>query len=292
VSGASTDAARTPRIEVGGWTIHALDDGRLRLDGGAMWGVVPKNLWATLTPPAPDNTIALALRPYLCVKGDRVLLIEAGVGARWESKWRGIYHLDGGRLEASLRATGYRPEDVTDAVASHAHWDHVGGWLVERAGRIEPLLPRARHWLAAVEVERCLHHDHVRRGSYRPEDLAPLVEAGRVATFESVGEILPEVEVRPVGGHSDGVSVVIVGPRGGERAIFWADVVPTTHHVQPPYIMAYDIDVVTSFAARKALLAEAARERWVGLFYHDTDVPFARVVADGKRYAVEPIAAR
>ena len=285
-----------PRIQVGGWTIHALCDGALRLDGGAMWGVVPKNIWEKLTPPAADNTIELALRPYLCVKGERVVLIEAGVGARWESKWRGIYHLDGGRLEASIRAAGYSPADVTDAVASHAHWDHIGGWLVEREGRVEPLLPNARHHLAAIEVERCLHPDHVRKGSYRPEDLALLVEQRRVTTFESAGEILPEIEVRPVGGHSDGVSVVIVGPRSaaagaGERAIFWADVVPTTHHVQPPYIMAYDIDVTTSFAARKALLAEAARERWVGLFYHDTHVPFARVSGDGKRYTVEPVAA-
>ncbi|QDU84228.1 putative quorum-quenching lactonase YtnP [Planctomycetes bacterium Pla163] len=280
----------TPRtIEVAGWTIHALREGTLRLDGGAMWGVVPKNIWAKLTPPAADNTIELATRPYLCVKGDRVLLIEAGVGDRWESKYKGIYHLDGGYLEQSLAWAGYAPEQVTDAVASHGHWDHIGGWVVDRGDGPVPLLPNARHWLEATEVERCLHPDHVRRGSYRPEDLQPLVDRDLVHTFEGTTEILPEVEVRPVGGHSDGVGPVIVGPRGGERAIFWADVVPTTHHVQPPYIMAYDIDVVRSFEVRKALLEEAARERWTGLFYHDTDVPFARVAQDGRRFVVEPV---
>ncbi|MEZ5977828.1 MAG: MBL fold metallo-hydrolase [Planctomycetota bacterium] len=228
-----------------------------------MWGVVPKNIWAPLTPPADDNTIELATRPYLVVTGDRVVLIEAGVGDRWESKWRGIYHLDGGRLEQQIRAAGFAPEDVTDAVASHAHWDHIGGWVVDRGNGPEPLLRNATHWLEADEVEQCLHNAHVRKGSYRPEDLAPLVERDAVRTFDRETEIVPGITVRPVGGHSDGISVVFVHD-GAERAIFWADVVPTTHHVQPPYIMAYDTDVKRSYAARSALLAEAAEKRGSG----------------------------
>jgi len=286
VSSEGTKAPAPARtIEVGGWTIHALDEGTLRLDGGAMWGVVPKNLWASLTPPADDNTIELAARPFLCVKGERVVLIEAGVGDRWNEKWRSIYHIDGGRLEAALRAVGYAPEQVTDAVASHAHWDHIGAWVVERDGKDVPLLPNARHWLPAIEAERCLHPDHVRKGSYRPEDLQPVVDAGLLETFETSGEIFDEVEVRPLGGHSDGVGPILVGPKGGERACFWADVVPTTHHIQPPYIMAYDIDVVRSFEVRKALLEESAAEGWVGLFYHDTDVPFATLSRDGRKFS-------
>lgn len=288
-SGPTKAPAPSPGIEVDGWTIHALDEGRLRLDGGAMWGVVPKNIWAPLTPPAEDNTIELAARPFLCAKGDRVVVIEAGIGDRWNAKWTSIYHLDGGRLAAAIRAVGYEPEQVTDAVASHAHWDHIGGWVVDGADGPRPLMPNATHWVAAIEAERCLHPDHVRKGSYRPEDLQPIVDAGLLRTFETSGEILPGIEVRPLGGHSDGVGPVLVGAEGGERACFWADVVPTTHHVQPPYIMAYDIDVVRSFDVRSDWLRRAAEGSWIGLFYHDADHAFGRVRRAGRRFEFEPL---
>ncbi len=277
-------------LELGGWTIRPLLEGRLRLDGGAMWGVVPKNLWAKLTPPAEDNTIHMACRSFLCERGAEKVLIEAGVGDRWDAKHTGIYHLDGGHLGAALKEAGCDSASVTHAIGSHAHWDHIGGWVTGTDEEPRPLLPNARHHLARIEVERCLDNNHARKGSYRPQDLQPLIDAGLVDTFEGSAEIVPGLSVLEVGGHSDGVSVVMIEGDDAQRAVFWADVCPTTHHVQPPYIMAYDIDVKRSFERRKELLRRSADEGWIGLFYHDADTPVARVVHDGRRFGVEPVA--
>lgn len=274
-------------VSLGDWRITALSDGFLRLDGGSMWGVVPAALWRALTPPAQDNTILLALRPFLLERGDLRVVVEPGVGDRWDPKLRAIYGLvRDDTLERSLARLGLAPADVTHVVASHCHWDHVGAQVVERDGRPAPLFPNARHFAPAVEVRMAKHADHVRRASYRAEDVTPIEAAGLLETYSGERELLPGLTAHELGGHSDGSSVITL--RDGERtAIFWGDVVPTTHHVQPPYIMAYDIDVVRSFEVRSAWLERAAQGGWLGLFYHDVDFPFARLVRAGKRYAVE-----
>ena len=276
-------------VQAGDWRITALSDGFMGLDGGAMWGVVPKNLWAKFTPPAEDNTIRLALRPFLAERGADKVVIEVGVGDRWEAKWRSIYRLERETtLFDSLRACGVEPEEVTHVIASHCHFDHIGAQVVERAGELEPAFPNARHFAPRVEIEIAKHPDHVRRASYRPDDVIPVEAAGLLEPFEGQAELLPGIRVHEAAGHSDGVSVVTINEGGsGETAIFWADVVPTTHHAQPPYIMAYDIDVVRSFESRSAWLERVAREGWIGLFYHDADHAFGRLHSDGKRYRCE-----
>ena len=284
--------AYEPRtIAVGDWRVTALSDGFMRLDGGAMWGVVPKALWDRMTPADDRNRIRLALRPFLAERGDVKLVIEVGVGGRWEEKWLDVYGIEREpTLEDSLAACGVSPEEVTHVVASHCHFDHIGSAVVERDGELRPLFPNARHFMPAVEAAIAQNPDHVRRASYRPEDIVPVVEAGLLETFEGEATLFDGVRVHEAAGHSDGVSVVTLNEDGpGDTAIFWADVVPTTHHVQPPYIMAYDIDVVRSFENRSAWLARAAEEGWMGLFYHDEEHAFARLARDGKRYVATPV---
>ena len=282
-------------VRAGDWEITALSDGFFRLDGGAMWGVVPKVLWDRWTPAAEDNTILMALRPFLARRsgpaGDEVVVIEVGVGDRWSEKLARIYHLlPTETLEDTLARCGVTPDQVTHVVASHCHWDHIGAAVVERDGELRPRFPRARHFAPRVEIEMARETDHARKGSYRAEDVLPLEAAGLLEPYEGEAELLPGIRVHELGGHSDGVSLVTVNEDGeGETAVFWADVVPTAHHVQPPYIMAYDIDVVRSFEVRSKWLARAAEEGWIGLFYHDVDVPFGRLSRDGKRYVLEPL---
>lgn len=278
-------------LSVGGWRVTALSDGFMRLDGGSMWGVVPKSLWERMTPSLADNTILIALRPFLAEKGDLRVVIEPGLGERWDEKWRAIYHIDrADTLERSLAACGVAPERVTHVVASHCHFDHVGAQVALRDGRLVPLFPNARHFAPRVEVEVAKHPDHVRRASYRADDVRPIEEAGLLETYEGSAELAPGLRVHEAAGHSDGLSVVTLGEeRAGDTAIFWADVVPTTHHVQPPYIMAYDLDQARSFASRSRWLERAAREGWLGLFYHDVDHAFARLRREGRRYVAEPV---
>lgn len=256
-----------------------------------MWGVVPASMWRAWTPPAPDNTILIALRPFLAVRGKDIVVIEVGIGGRWEAKWRQIYQiLATETLEGTLAKCGVAPGDVTHVVASHCHWDHIGAQVVERGGKLEPLFPNARHFAPAIEIEVAKHPGHARAPSYRAEDVTPIEERGMLTAYSGVFEPLPGMRCHVLGGHSDGVSVITLNEDvPGEAAIFWSDVVPTAHHIQPPYIMAYDIDVPRSFDVRSEWLARAEKNRWTGLFYHDVDHPFGRIVREGKRYGLEPV---
>lgn len=253
-----------------------------------MWGVVPAAMWRAWTPPEDDNTILLALRPFLAERGDAKVLVEPGVGDRWSPKLARTYGLvRTPTLRAALREAGVDPGSITHVIGTHAHWDHVGAWVGERDGVLSPVFPRAKHYLPRIELEVARHADPVRAASYRAEDVEPIERAGILTTLEGSTEVLPGLCVHVLGGHSDGVAVVTWDEERDDGAIFWSDVVPTAHHVQPPYIMAYDIDVVRSFAVRSEWLERAAARGWTGCFYHDVDHPFGRLRREGRRYAVE-----
>ena len=279
-------------VQLGEWRVTSLCDGFLRLDGGSMWGVVPANLWRRMTPPLEDNSILLALRPFLLERGDEKVLLEVGVGDRWTEKQRRIYHLlPTTPLEEALAACGVAPEEVTQVIASHCHWDHIGHMVVERDGQLAPFCPNARHHASAREVANSQLGKHARSGSYRADDVRPIQEAGLLETWEGDAELLPGIRAYTVGGHSQGVSLITVGEgQGGEVGVFWNDVCPTSFHIQPPYIMAYDVDVVLSYEQRSQWLERAASEGWLGLFYHDVDHAYGRIVKGERRYEFEPVA--
>jgi glyoxylase-like metal-dependent hydrolase (beta-lactamase superfamily II) len=276
-------------VQVGEWRITALIDGFMRLDGGSMWGVVPKNLWKRMTPALEDNTILLALRPFLLERGEDKVILEVGIGDRWTEKQRAMYHIvPTTSLGESLAALDLAPSDITHVIASHNHWDHIGHQVIEVDGELVPFFPDARHFASAREVQNAKLGKHARSGSYRAEDTTVIEEAGLLETFEGEGELLPGLRAHEVGGHSQGVSLITISEDApGETGVFWSDVVPTTHHIQPPYIMAYDVDAALSFEQRSKWLARACDEGWIGLFYHDVDHAFGRLVRDGRRYDLE-----
>jgi len=168
-------------VTVGRWRITALLDGWLRLDGGAMWGVVPAPMWRAMTPPDERNRILLSLRPFLLRDGEHVVVLEPGVGDRWTEKELDRYGIERrDTIDETLDRVGVSPAEVTHLIASHGHWDHIGAVLKERDGAIVPRFPNARLSLPEVERAMALDPDPIRRGSYRPEDLRSLDEAGRV----------------------------------------------------------------------------------------------------------------
>lgn len=292
-AGARRSQVKRPRsIQLGEWRITALLDGTMRLDGGAMWGVVPKVLWARMTPPAEDNTIPLCMRPFLLERGDQKVVLEPGVGGHVPAKWARIYGIERATtLESSLRACGLAPEDVTHVVGSHCHFDHIGGWLTTRAGALAPLFPRARHFAPRVEIAVAKSPGPVRRDGYDPENVLVIERAGLLESYAGDAELLPGLVAHEAAGHSDGVSVITIDEGHPATAIFWADVVPTSHHIQPQYIMAFDLDVPRSFASRSRWLARAAAGGWIGLFYHDPEHAFGRVRALGERYVFDSLEA-
>lgn len=278
-------------VQLGEWTVTQVPDGYFRLDGGAMWGVVPQAIWGKMTPPAEDNTIRMALNCFLAVRGDDKVLIEGGVGDRWADKHKAMYHLDRTQnLRASLAALSVKPEDITHAVASHCHWDHVGAWVEEVDGKLKPLMPNAKHFAPEAEIAQCLNPDRIRRASYRAEDLQTLLDEDLLIGFTGETQIIDGLTTHVLGGHSSGVSVIrLDGGDPESQAIFWADVVPTTHHIQPPYIMAYDMNAEVSYYARSEWLEKASEAGWLGLFYHDPETPFARITKPDRRYEIDPV---
>ena len=276
---------------LGDWSITALRDARFALDGGAMFGVVPRSIWETLTPVNSDNTIPLATIPFLLEKEDKVIVVEPGLGHRWNSRQRAMFHLDhsgGHDLIESLANAGRHPDEVTHCLMTHGHWDHIGA-ACDVSGN--PVFQNAEHWIPEIERGATMNPDHLRRASYRREDLQPIEKRGLLRTFHDEVEILPNLKLVSLGGHSDGVSVVLLED-AGETACFWSDVVPTRNHVHRPFIMAYDMNAALSFEVRGPWIERAANESWLCLLYHDPVYPFGRFVSsEGGKFDFEPIQA-
>lgn len=288
MAAASAAAAGARTAQVGAWRVTALRDGVFALDGGAMFGVVPRTIWEKMTPVNADHTIPLSTTPFLLERGEWKVVIEPGIGRRWSDKQRATFHIEHGggcELTESLRAAGVEPEQVTHCLMTHCHWDHLGA-ACGPDGR--PVFPRAAHWTPEIELRAALNPDHLRRASYRREDVQPIVDAGLMHTFSGEREILPGLRMVEVGGHSDGVSLVLLQD-GGATACFWADVVPTANHVHLPFIMAYDMNAMKSWEVRNEWIPRAAREGWLNLLYHDPATPLGRFVHDGRKYAFEPL---
>jgi len=282
------DPSSVRETRLGKWRIVALQDAAFALDGGAMFGVVPRALWQKLTPVNEDHTIPLATTPYLLDDGTHKVVIEPGLGLRWSEKETRMFHIDhagGKELLASLRAAGVEPEEVTHCLMTHCHWDHIGAACGADG---MPVFPKAQHWCPAIEREAGLNPDHLRRASYRRADLQPIVDANLLQTFEGEVEILPGLSMIQLSGHSDGVSLVRLETEQGTAA-FWSDIVPTRNHVHLPFIMAYDMNATKSWEVRHEWIPRAAAEAWINLLYHDPISPMGRFVFDGKRYSFAPL---
>lgn len=273
---------------IGRFRVVALRDAAFALDGGAMFGVVPRALWQKLTPVHEDHTIPLATTPYLLDDGKHRIVIEPGLGRRWGEKQVAMFHIDHGDghdLIESLRAAGVEPEDVTHCLMSHCHWDHIGAACGEDG---KPVFPNAEHWCPEVEQVALHSQGHMRGASYRVEDLQPIEDAGLLQTFRDRIEVLPGVHMIELGGHSEGVSLIKVESEGSTAA-FWADIVPTRNHVHLPFIMAYDMNAEKSFRVRSEWIARAAQEGWVNMLYHDPISPLGSFRHDGRRFVFEAL---
>lgn len=278
-------------MKVGDFSVRSLSDGRFALDGGAMFGVVPKVFWQKTNPPDERNRITLALRPLLIRTPEAVVLVDTGIGTKQDAKFRDIYRVEQPPLLIeTLRSAGFAPEDVTHVVNTHLHFDHAGGDTMRNSGgEIIPVFPNARYYVQAQEWEIALKPDVRSRASYLPENYQAIRDHGQLELLSGSGELVPGVQVLHTGGHTAGHQAVLVVSRG-EKLIYWGDLIPTASHINVPYVMGYDTMPLITIEQKERLLRQAREERWIMCFEHDPEIAFATLGLKNDRYVVEPLA--
>ncbi len=270
-------------MRLGSCTLHVVSDGGFRLDGGAMFGVVPKTLWQKQKPPDERNLIGMGTNCLLIESGRELVLVDTGLGDKHDRKFEEIYVFEPGarRLPDSIRAAGFEPGDVTQVVLTHLHFDHCGWNTRLDGGRPAPTFPGARYWLERGEVEHARAPNDRDRASYNGRNWEPLFEAGVVELFDAEAEPVPGIRAVKAPGHNRDMCVVTVDGGGPQaRAIFFADLVPTSAHVPTPWVMGYNLYPVTTMEQKKLWLPRAAAEGWLCVFEHDPETPLARLVEE------------
>lgn len=266
------------KVRLGDINLYPLSDGFFRLDGGAMFGIVPRVLWEREFPPDEKNRILLGLNPLLIEAGRELILIDTGIGNRWDERLRSIYGMERKiTLLDSLSSFGFEPGDISVVVNTHLHFDHAGGnTRIERDGKIRPTFPRARYLIQIGEWNEALHPNERTKGGYRKEDFLPLKEMGQLELIDGDIEIAKGVYLFKTSGHNRDIQLVRI-ESGGRRAIFLSDIVPTRAHLRYPYITAYDLYPLETLRVKKEILKRASEEGWLLIFEHDPEVKMGYV---------------
>ena len=280
------------RILAPDFELTPLLDGYISLDGGAMFGVVPKTLWSKRMAADDRNRVRFAMRPLLIRPARGPLtIVDAGAGDKMDEKSHEIYGLERAEnLDVTLARAGVRPEDIELVIASHLHFDHAGGFTSRRAdGTLVPRFPNARYVINRGEWEDATHPHERNRASYFAENYLPLLDAGVVDFVTGDDEILPGVRFRRTGGHTRWHQMITI-ESSGTTAVFAADLMPTTAHVDVPWIMAYDLYPMETLEFKRAFVQEAIEREYVIFFEHDPQTAAGYIRRQGGRLAVEPVA--
>jgi glyoxylase-like metal-dependent hydrolase (beta-lactamase superfamily II) len=291
----AADLPTTRTRRLGDFTIHAIEGGLQWLDGGAMFGVVPKPLWERRIPADERNRIPLAMRCLLVETPDELVLIETAIGNKEGGKFLEIYGIEAlppegspgaDRLQAAILDLGFALDDVTRVVDTHLHFDHAGGNTFRADdGEIRLSFPAARYHVQEGEWEYAHWTNERTRASYLPHNFDPVGEAGKFDLLRGDGEIIPGLSVVLTPGHTPHHQSVLIRS-GGETACFLGDLVPTASHLPLPWIMGYDVEPLTTLESKRSLLGRAVEEEWLLVFTHDPVTAWGRAETDGRAIAL------
>ncbi len=276
-------------MQLGNWTFKIFSDGVYRLDGGASFGIVPKPMWEKRIAADERNRIPVALRCLLAEGHGHRVLVDTGIGDRWDAKQRDIYGMDrrAGQLLTELDAAGIAREPITDVVLTHLHFDHVGGARLDLADGMSPAFPQARWGVQRTHWEWAHTPSERDRGSFRPDDFEALAATDRLELVEGNVEILPELRVTPLGGHTPGMQIPEFHTEAG-TLVFLADLIPSVAHIHLPWVAGFDLNPLLSLSEKRQLLSRAVEDDYLLVFQHDPRHETCRVAfAEGRFEARE-----
>lgn len=278
-------------MQFGDYRVEIIPDCEFRLDGGAMFGVVPRNLWSRTCPPDDQNRIRMNMNCLFIEAGKERILIDTGIGEKWSNKHRAMYGIQRQRsLDDSLRAiAGVTAADVTIVINTHLHFDHAGGnTFTDESGKAVPAFPNARYCISRGEYEHAETPTDRDRASYFPDNWRPLRESGQLELQDAEYEVVHGLRMETFAGHNRSMQCPRL-ERNGQTLFGFADLVPMRAHVPFAWVMGYDLYPVETVAAKKRLVPQAARENWNCLFYHDPDQPLGNIIEQDGKYVVAPV---
>jgi glyoxylase-like metal-dependent hydrolase (beta-lactamase superfamily II) len=273
-------------MQLGDYRVEIIPDTEFRLDGGAMFGVVPRKLWSQVCPPDDENRIRMNMNCVFIDTGAERVLIETGIGDKWNKKQVSMYGIDRQRpLSETLHLrTGCTADEITIVVNTHLHFDHAGGnTKLDASNKPEPVFTNARYFVSRAELDHAEQPTERDRASYLSDNWRPLIESGQLEPKEADYEVVPGLRMETVAGHNRSMQCWRL-ERDGKTIFGFADLVPLRAHIRLPWIMGYDLFPVETLEAKKRLLPQAARENWICLFYHDPDEPLCRLSEDEKGF--------
>lgn len=278
-------------MQIGDYRVEIIPDTEFHLDGGAMFGVVPRNLWSQVCPPDDQNRIRMNMNCVFIDTGKEKVLIETGIGDKWSPKETAIYGIERGRpLQETLEhTTGLTASDITIVVNTHLHFDHAGGnTMMDQNDELVPTFRNARYFVSRAELEHAEQPSERDRASYLPQNWKPLRDSGQLETKDADYEVVPGLRMETHPGHNRSMQCWRLQRK--DQTIFgFADLVPMRAHLRLPWIMGYDLFPVETLEAKKKLLPQAARENWLCLFYHDPEAPLCRVTIEDQKIKAIPV---
>ncbi len=274
-------------MKIGNYEIYSIETGKFSLDGGAMFGIIPKVIWEKTNSADNKNRIELAARALLLKSEEKIILIDNGNGEKFSEKQIDIYNLthEKSSLENSLKNVGVKFEDVTDVILTHLHFDHCGGSTKKVGNEIIPSFPNAKYYVQKKHFLRSQNASEKDRGSFMEDDFMPLVNFRFLEFMEGNEKIFPNIEFEICNGHTDSQQHPIVSD-GTTTLFYCGDLFPTTSHIPLPYIMGYDIRPLQTLEEKRKILNSAADRNWILFFEHDTNTIATTVQRTQKGFAI------